>query len=59
MTPAVYVLDTHTLFWREFHPKRLPARVCQVFLEALAGRAVIARLPIGLAECNWQPTTDR
>jgi len=50
MTPTVYVLDTHTLFWREFHPKRLPPTVSQVFLEALAGRAVIVLLPIVLAE---------
>jgi len=50
MTPTLYVLDTHTLYWREFYPKRLPPTVSQVFLEALAGRAVIALLPIVLAE---------
>jgi PIN domain nuclease of toxin-antitoxin system len=50
MTPTVYIVDTHTLYWREFKAKRLPPAVSQVFLEALAGRAVIVLLPIVLAE---------
>jgi PIN domain nuclease of toxin-antitoxin system len=50
VTPAVYVVDTHTLFWREFAPKRLPPTVAQVFRDADAGRAVIVLLPIVLAE---------
>jgi PIN domain nuclease of toxin-antitoxin system len=50
MTPPVYVVDTHALFWREFAPKRLPPSVTQVFRDAEAERAVIVLLPIVLAE---------
>src|SRR5262249_4841650 len=50
MTPTVYIVDTHTLYWRGIHAKRLPPTVSQVFLEASAGRAVIVLLPIVLAE---------
>ena len=53
MTPTVYVIDTHTLYWREFHAKRLPLTVSQVFLEAVAGRAVIVLIPIVLAELYY------
>jgi PIN domain nuclease of toxin-antitoxin system len=50
MTPAIYVVDTHTLFWREFAPQRLSPWVAQVFGDAEAGRAVIVLPLIVLAE---------
>jgi len=50
MTPTVHVVDTHTLYWREFAPKRLPPRVAQVFEDVEAGRAAAVLLPIVLAE---------
>jgi PIN domain nuclease of toxin-antitoxin system len=53
MTPAVYLVDTHTVYWREFYPKRLPPTVSEVFVEALAGSAVIVLLPIVLAELYY------
>jgi hypothetical protein len=31
MTPTLYLVDTHALYWREFAPKRLPPRVAQAF----------------------------
>ena len=49
MTPTVYLVDTHALYWREFAPKRLPPRVAQAFRDVDAGQAE-AILPIVLAE---------
>jgi PIN domain nuclease of toxin-antitoxin system len=50
MIPAVYVVDTHALYWREFAPKRLPPRVAQAFRDVDARRAEAVLLPIVLAE---------
>jgi PIN domain nuclease of toxin-antitoxin system len=50
VTPAVYVVDTHALFWREFAPRRLPPSVAQAFGDVEAGRAEAILLPIVLAE---------
>jgi PIN domain nuclease of toxin-antitoxin system len=50
VTPNVYIVDTHALYWREFAPKRLPPRVAQVFSDVDAGRAEAILLPIVLAE---------
>jgi PIN domain nuclease of toxin-antitoxin system len=50
MTPPVYVVDTHALYWREFAPERLPPNVARVFEDVEAGRAVAVLLPIVLAE---------
>ena len=50
VTPPLYVVDTHALYWHEFAPKRLPPRVVEVFGEVEAGRAVAVLLPIVLAE---------
>ncbi|MGP0065366.1 MAG: type II toxin-antitoxin system VapC family toxin [Isosphaeraceae bacterium] len=48
--PCLYVVDTHTLYWREFAPKRLSPSVAEVLEEVEAGRAVAVLLPIVLAE---------
>ncbi len=50
MSLPVYLLDTHTLHWREFSPKRLTPKVAQVFEAADAAKAGIILLPIVMAE---------
>ena len=50
MTPAVYSLDTHTLFWYEFADPQLSPNAALVFAEAELGRAVLILNPIVLGE---------
>ena len=50
MTPVVYSLDTHTLFWYEFADPQLSPNAANVFAEAELGHAVLILNPIVIGE---------